>query len=89
MTALETHCFKGFVNLQYFKLVLAENFVGLILTCIRTIFQILKEQNKYFFMLIILICGHESWEHWEPLSLRKTWWEGTIHDTDSENKIYF
>ena len=40
-------------------------------------------------MLIILICGHESWEHWEPLSLRKTWWEGTIHDTDSEDKIYF
>lgn len=40
--ALGTHHFKGFVNLQYFKLVLAENFVGLILTRIRTIFQISK-----------------------------------------------
>lgn len=42
MTALGTHHFKGFVNLQYFKLVLAENFVGLILTRIRIIFQISK-----------------------------------------------
>lgn len=50
-TALGTHCFKGFVNLQYFKLVLAENFVGLIHTQkdYFSNFKILKEQNKSFF----------------------------------------